>query len=68
MKPKPREIAYSEKYAGDKENYYWSVRFDIMDGCLGITQIEENKLKERVLLSRAQTKQLVRWLRSYGIK
>ena len=55
---------YSEKVEGNDSNYKWAARFDIDDGCLGITQYhssdEGNKI-ERVLLSPKQVRALAKF-------
>jgi len=50
---------YSEKIKGSEGNYDWEVRFDLTDGFLGITQFEGQTVKDRVLLSPAQVRQLL---------
>lgn len=50
---------YSEKIKGDKRNYDWLARFDMTGGYLGITQLEGETVKDRVLLSPAQVKELL---------
>jgi hypothetical protein len=50
---------YSEKIKGSPRNYGWAVRFDLTDGYLGITQFEGEAVKDRVLLSPAQVRELV---------
>lgn len=47
---------YSERIEGAIGNYKWLVRFDVTDGYLGISQMEDNKVKDRVLLSPKQVK------------
>lgn len=51
--------SYSEKIKGSPRNYGWTVRFDLTNGCLGITQFEGETVKDRVLLSPAQVRELV---------
>lgn len=53
---------YSEKIKGTPANYGWQVRFDDTDGYLGITQYEGEVVKDRVLLSPAQAKELVNFV------
>jgi hypothetical protein len=55
-------IYYSEKINGSPRNYGWAVRFDLSDGFLGITQFEGETVKDRVLLSPAQMRQLVEFV------
>lgn len=51
---------YSEKVRGASGNYGWQVRFDLTDNeYLGITQFDGETVKDRVLLSPAQVKELV---------
>lgn len=51
---------YSEKINGSRGNYGWEVRFDLTDNeYLGITQFDGETVKDRVLLSPAQVKELV---------
>ena len=50
---------YSEKIKGDRANYGWPARFDITDGYVGITQFEDDKVKDRVLLSPKQIQELL---------
>lgn len=53
------EIKYSKKFPGDRGNYGWSVQFDITGrGYVGITQYNGDEVKDRVLLSPEQFKQL----------
>jgi hypothetical protein len=54
---------YSDKFPGDTGNYNWVVRFDVSKrGYLGITQFDGIEVKERVLLSPSQVKQLLKFL------
>ena len=53
---------YSEKIKGSEGNYDWQVRFDLTDGFLGITQFEGETVKDRVLLSPAQARELVNFV------
>ena len=54
---------YSAEIAGERENYWWPVRFDWSDGVPGISQKDEfGEWKERVLLSRNQLKELVAFI------
>lgn len=50
---------YSEKIAGDRGNHGRAARFDLTDGYLGVTQTEGCAVKDRVLLSPAQVKELL---------
>lgn len=53
------ETKYSEQFEGDRGNYGWPVCFDKTGrGYIGITQLNGNKVKDRVLLSPEQAKQL----------
>lgn len=54
------ETVYSEYITGERGNYQWSARFDMTGGrFLGITQSEDGNVKDRVLLSPKQVKELV---------
>lgn len=53
---------YSEKIKGARGNYDWAVRFDLTDGYLGVNQYEGEKLKERILLSPAQVRELLNFV------
>ena len=53
------QTTYGEKIKGTAGNYSWQVRFDLTDGYLGINQYDGETLKERVLLSPAQVRELV---------
>jgi len=60
-----REITdYSRLEKGDPQNHYLSVRFDVTDGYVGITQLEGDRVKSRVLLSPAQWQALTAFLKS----
>lgn len=50
---------YSEKIKGTRRNYDWAVGFDLTDGFLGITQFDGETVKDRVLLSPAQVRELL---------
>jgi hypothetical protein len=50
---------YSDKVKGARGNYNWLARYDLTDGYLGISQIEGDKVKDRVLLSPKQVKELI---------
>ena len=54
---------YSEKIKGSPGNYGWEARFDLTDNeYLGITQFDGETVKDRVLLSPAQVKELVNFV------
>ena len=53
---------YSEKIRGAQGNYGWAVGFDITDGYIGITQFDGETVKDRVLLSPAQARELVEFI------
>lgn len=53
---------YSEKIKGDRGNFEWLARFDRTDGYLGITQFDGDAVKDRVLLSPAQIRQLLEFV------
>jgi hypothetical protein len=53
---------YGEKIKGSPGNYGWQVRFDVTNGYLGISQYDGEILKDRVLLSPAQVRQLVEFV------
>lgn len=50
---------YSEKIKGTPGNYSWASQFDITDGYLGISQYEGDAVKDRILLSPNQVKELL---------
>jgi len=60
---KKNETVYSESVPGAAVNYNWPVQFDMTDGTLGITQVDD-----RVLLSPYQVKALLAWLKSVGVE
>jgi hypothetical protein len=63
------EIKYSEKIPGSTSNYHWPVRFDSSDGHIGITQFDDKdqeKVVDRVLLSPAQVRALVAFVKARG--
>jgi hypothetical protein len=68
IKPKPGETSYSVRIEGDKRNYQWSVRYDVTDEYLGITQFEGDAAKERVLLSPQQVRELLLFLKRNGVR
>jgi len=51
---------YSAKIPGVRGNYGWPIRFDLSnDGFLGITQFDGEAVKDRILLSPRQVKELL---------
>lgn len=50
---------YSDTIYGDRGNFEWPSRFDWTGGYLGITQTEDGAVKDRVLLSPEQVKELM---------
>lgn len=50
---------YSKIIPGSRGNYGWTVRYDLLDGYLGITQVEGGEIKDRILLSGKQVKALL---------
>lgn len=50
---------YSESIKGARGNYHWPVRFDNSGGYIGITQTEDGKVRDRVLLSPNQVEELI---------
>ncbi len=58
---------YSEDCEGNRRNYGWPVRYDVTDGYIGVTQMDGNKVKDRVLLSPKQVKKLVEFIGRYGL-
>ena len=61
-----RITEYSQPVSGNPANYELTARFDMTDGYLGISQWVGAEIKdvERVLLSPAQVKALLKFLRS----
>lgn len=55
-----KQYIYSEPVPGDAGNYKWAVRFDNIDGYIGINQTSNGTLN-RVLLSRRQIKALMKF-------
>lgn len=53
------DTTYSEKIKGARGNYNWTVRFEKTDGFLGVTQYEGETIKDKVLLSPDQVRELV---------
>jgi hypothetical protein len=62
------ETTYSANVPGAAGNYHWSARFDRTDGFLGITQERDDGPHERVLLSPAQVRALLRFIRPLPAK
>lgn len=58
---KKGETIYSDQIEGRRENYHWSVKFDLTDDSLGISQFDDDEI-HRVLLSGNQVKELVKFL------
>jgi hypothetical protein len=54
---------YSPVLPGERGNYNWPVRYDMTGGFLGITQIEGDTVKDRVLLSPKQVRELTAFIR-----
>ena len=50
---------YSDEIPGARGNYKWPARFDLTDGFLGISQSENGKVKDRVLLSPQQVQEMI---------
>ena len=50
---------YSKRFDGDRGNFKWPARYDLTDRYLGITQFEGDQVKDRVLLSPDQVKELI---------
>jgi hypothetical protein len=60
--------SYSDKVLGDAANYNQSVRFDVTDKYVGITQFDENgKVNDRVLLTPKQAKELAEWIGAHSV-
>jgi hypothetical protein len=57
---------YSEEITGDRRNYHWPVRFDTTDGFLRITQSDEGRVKDCVLLSPKQVQAMIEFVRSHS--
>jgi hypothetical protein len=55
---------YSERIKGERRNYNWPVRFDLTDGLLGITQLGDETVRDRVLLSPKQVQEMLKFLKS----
>ena len=56
------DTVYSETVPGAHGNYGWDVRFDMTNGFLGLTQWEGDRVKDRVLMSPKQVKELVAFM------
>jgi hypothetical protein len=54
---------YSKEFQGERGNYKWPVRFDLIDGFVGITQFDGKEVKDRVLLSPKQMRELLTFIR-----
>lgn len=67
-KDRPGITRYSERINGSPRNYNWPVRFDVTDGYVGITQMEGDVVKDRVLLSPAQVQQLLEFVAAQKTK
>ena len=57
------EIEYSAEIPGNTGNYEWPIRMDETDGYLGINQMKDNRVTDRVLLSRPQVEALIAFYR-----
>jgi hypothetical protein len=57
---------YSGEIEGARGNYGWPVKYDLTDGYLGISQTEDGKVKDRVLLSPKQVKELTEFVERKG--
>lgn len=64
----PGTTTYSANIPGQRANYRLSVKFDVTDGCLGITQTLKDGTSERVLLSPGQVYELRRFMHKNGLK
>jgi hypothetical protein len=65
------KTVYSESIDGERGNYYWPVCFDMTRGYVGITQAENKdsvEVKDRVLLSPAQFRELIKFVRRQQTK
>lgn len=56
---------YSPAIPGNEGNHEWPVEFDWTDGYIGIVQPQDGRL-DRVLLSPAQVKALVAFVKNRG--
>jgi len=72
MKRRKGITYYSEEWPGSHSNYEWSVRFDITDGILGITQMHMEPLSkdeqplERVLFKPTASAGIIEVCRAPG--
>lgn len=57
-------MTYSKEVPGAAGNYLWSMRADRHEGFVGISQRHEDGRIERVLLSPAQVRALIRFARA----
>lgn len=55
--------SYSDTVRGDAGNHGFAARFDVTDGYVGINQYDDGELTDRVLLSSAQVKALLVFLK-----
>jgi hypothetical protein len=53
---------YSKKIPGERGNFQLRVRFDQTDGFIGITQFDDDGVSDRVLLSRKQVDELLKFI------
>lgn len=61
------ETRYSPEFPGEHGNYRWTVRFDMTDsGYVGVTQKDGLDIKDRVLLSPKQVKELTSFIERKG--
>lgn len=49
---------YSERIKGERGNYNWPARFDLTNGFVGVTQFDGDEVKDRILLSPKQVREL----------
>lgn len=49
---------YSDEIKGERRNYDWPVRYDMTDGFLRIVQKDGDRVKDCILLSPKQVKEL----------
>lgn len=55
-------VRVSDKINGDDSNYKWVVRFDGIGATIGITQWSDGGQVQRILLSPAQAKELIKFI------
>lgn len=60
------QTRYSDKIEGNRGNFNWSAKYDLTNGYLGLTQAEGDEVKDRVLLSPAQVKELTEFIERKG--